>query len=246
MKKRLLSKLLYGKTLGIDQAQIVRACQSYHLNDAVVDGKIDVDHPASKSYVALMFKKKNKDYTVDPFENFPEREEGGTSDFLNVGEKVSIETKEPGGRTKGKENKKASSDSEGSTVNSVPDYLEAYADMPLRKLIMKFGTDVRFVDWLSALQKLESINEKRLKNEEKRDTLISRDLVEQYIVSEFNECHAKIMTDGAKAIVNLVISKYESNIAPEVIERNVSDTVSTYINKAKKKIKKTLKKRRKV
>ena len=84
MKKRLLSKKMYGETLGIDLSQITRACDTYHLRDAVVGGKIDVDHPASKSYVALMFKKKNRDYTIDPFDDSSERKEASKSDFLNV------------------------------------------------------------------------------------------------------------------------------------------------------------------
>lgn len=41
---------------------------------------------------------------------------------------------------------------------------ESYADMSLRDVVEKYGTDPAFSDWLRATKLIEDINEKRIKN----------------------------------------------------------------------------------
>lgn len=58
-------------------------------------------------------------------------------------------------------------------ILEVPENIAAFLDMSLRDLITRFGTDERFVDWLNATQKIEIIEEKRIKNAEKKGELVS-------------------------------------------------------------------------
>ena len=113
--------------------------------------------------------------------------------------------------------------------------------MSLGDIVRKFGTDTRFVDWLRAVKAIEDINEKRLKNAEKQDELVSRKLVEIGVFDVFNAAHLKLMKDGAKSIAAGAISKHVSGADLVDVERYVSDILGSFINPVKEKIIRSLK-----
>lgn len=123
----------------------------------------------------------------------------------------------------------------------IPDDIGVFLDMSLRDLIDKFGTDTRFVDWLSATQKIESINEKRLKNAATQGLLISRDLVKVGVIDTFNSAHLRLMKDGAKSITAGVIAKHASGASLVEVEAYVSDILGSFIKPVKAKIARALK-----
>ena len=113
--------------------------------------------------------------------------------------------------------------------------------MTLRELLERFGTDTAFVDWLSATQKIEAINEKRLKNAQTKGTLISRDLVKVGVIDTFNSAHLRLLKDGAKSIAAGVISKNSSGAELSEVEAYVSDILGSFIKPIKNKIARVLK-----
>lgn len=141
-----------------------------------------------------------------------------------------------------KENKKRQSpqeDREG-TID-IPEDIQAFGDFTLYELIEKFGTDTRFVDWLSATQKIEAINEKRLKNAQTKGELISRELVKNGVIDTFNAAHLRLLKDGAKSIAAGVISKHSGGAELSECEAYVSDILGSFIKPVKGKIKRVLK-----
>lgn len=126
-------------------------------------------------------------------------------------------------------------------IIAVPDDIQAFADMTLRELIDKFGTDGRFVDWLSATQKIEAINEKRLKNAQTKGVLISRELVKVGVIDTFNAAHLRLMKDGAKSIAAGVISKHAAGAELSEVEAYISDILGSFIKPVKGKINRVLK-----
>lgn len=122
-----------------------------------------------------------------------------------------------------------------------PEDVAAFADMTLRQLIDKFGTDARFVDWLTATQKIEAINEKRLKNAQTKSNLISRDLVKSHVIDAFNSAHLRLMTDGAKSITGGVIAKVKAGLSLAETEAYVSDILGSFIKPVKNKVARALK-----
>jgi hypothetical protein len=123
----------------------------------------------------------------------------------------------------------------------IPEDIQSFADFTLRELIDKFGTDTRFVDWLSATQKIEAINEKRLKNAQTKGELISRDLVKNGVIDTFNSAHLRLMKDGAKSIAAGVISKHAAGAELSEVEAYVSDILGSFIKPVKGKITRVLK-----
>ena len=112
--------------------------------------------------------------------------------------------------------------------------------MTIRELTYRFGTDVRFLDWLKATKSIEDIHEKRLKNAQTKGTLISRGLVQVGVIDVFNSAHLKLMKDGAKSIAAGTVSKHAAGADLVEIETYISDILGSFIRPVKNKIKRAL------
>ena len=123
----------------------------------------------------------------------------------------------------------------------IPEDIQSLADMTLRELIEKFGTDIRFVDWLNATQKIEAINEKRLKNAATEGELVSRKLVRTGIVEPIDACHIRLLTDGAKTIARRATAMHAAEKSLEEIEKFVKDQLTSFIRPVKAKVARALK-----
>jgi len=110
---------------------------------------------------------------------------------------------------------------------------ESYANMTLREVVKKHGTDVAFSDWLRAVKLIEDINEKRLKNERMISELVNRQLVKYCLIDQFNELNKQLITDGAKAIVQCVANVTEADRNIDECERHIADQISLHIKKLK-------------
>lgn len=139
--------------------------------------------------------------------------------------------------------KKASLDAitGGEVIHNIPEDIRDFADMTLRELIHRFGTDVAFLDWLKATKSIEDINEKRLKNAATQGELVSRKLIKVGVIDPIESAHLKLLTDGAKTIALRVTAMHSAGRELADIENFVSDQISSFIRPMKAKIKRTLK-----
>lgn len=145
------------------------------------------------------------------------------------------------GQQAARETRKRQPPSPQDQIFEVPEDIQAFTEMTLRELVERFGTDNRFVDWLNATQKIEAINEKRLKNAQTKGTLISRDLVKFGVIDTFNAAHLRLLKDGAKSIAAGVISKHSGGAELSEVEAFVSDILGSFIKPIKSKITRVLK-----
>ena len=128
----------------------------------------------------------------------------------------------------------------GTVIHEIPDDINKFADMTLRELIQRFGTDIAFLDWLKATKSIEDINEKRLKNAQTRKELVNIKLVKNGVVEHFETMFNKLLTDGAKTIARRVTSMHGAGRSVEDCETFVADQVSSFIKPAKAKIARAL------
>jgi len=156
-------------------------------------------------------------------------------DPVNVATALAIKQPHIRGPAAAKETKKRLA-YEDDPILEIPEDIQAFAHMTLRDLIDKFGTDTRFVDWLSATQKIEAINEKRLKNAATEGELVSRKLVRTGIIEPIDACHIKLLTDGAKTIARRATAMHSANRPIEDIEKFVADQISSFIRPVKAKV----------
>jgi hypothetical protein len=118
----------------------------------------------------------------------------------------------------------------------IPAHIEAFADMTLRELIARFGTDVRFLDWLKATKEIEMINERRIKNAAASGKLITRDLVARGVIDPFNSAHLRLMSDGAKSIAGAAVAKHMAGAELIEIERHIADVIGSFLRPVKNKV----------
>ncbi len=121
-------------------------------------------------------------------------------------------------------------------LHKIPEDIRAFADMSLRELVTRFGTDTRFNDWLKSTKMIEDINEKRLKTAATRGDLVSRDLVKTGIIDTFNKVHIQLLSDGAKTIARRVTAMHAAGKSLEECEKFVVNQISSFIRPAKAKI----------
>ncbi len=125
-------------------------------------------------------------------------------------------------------------------VTGVPENIQAFADMTLREIIEKFGTDLRFVDWLKATQMIEAIDEKRLKNAATEGRLVSRALVKTGVFGPMDATFRQLLTDGAKTIAARLVAMHSSGREPKELEKFVAEQITSYIRLMKMKITRAL------
>ena len=136
-------------------------------------------------------------------------------------------------KTKAAKAAKAPPPEDDDGVFEVPEDIQQFADMTLRELIGQFGTDTRFLDWLNATQKIEAINEKRLKNAETEGKLISRELVKNAIIDQIDSVFVQMLTDGAKTMSGRAHAIARAGGEVDEVKKMVEDHMSSLIRPAK-------------
>lgn len=129
----------------------------------------------------------------------------------------------------------------GLTIHEVPEDIQAFADMTIRELIQRFGTDTAFCDWLKATKSIEDINEKRLKNAVTQGELVSRELIKVGVIEPIDACHIKLLTDGAKTISRRVMAMHSAERGLDEVEDFVKDQITSFIRPVKAKVARNLK-----
>ena len=128
----------------------------------------------------------------------------------------------------------------GDIIHEVPEDIEAFADMTLRELIQRFGTETAFCDWLKATKDIEHINEKRLKNAATKGELVSRHLIKIGVIDPIDSAHIKLLTDGAKTIARRATAMHGAGRPLEDVEEFVKDQITSFIRPIKAKVARAL------
>jgi HAMP domain-containing protein len=145
----------------------------------------------------------------------------------------------PSGHTARNERKKRDAPPPKTAVG-IPDNITEYADLTLREIITRFGSDAMFVDFLKALKSIEDINEKRLKNAQTEGTLVARELVRIGVIDVVDSAMRKLLTAGTKKIARMAHSMTKAGETIEKIEEEVKDQVGQYVKNIKIKSAKAL------
>jgi len=125
-------------------------------------------------------------------------------------------------------------------VETVPEHIQEFADMSLRTLIQKFGTDLRFLDWLKSIKTIEEIEEKRIKNASASKELVSRKLIRVGILDPIEATHRKLLADGPKRIAARVKALTAAGAEVNEIEKFISEEITSFLQPMKSKVTKAM------
>ena len=217
--QELVTRSEFARRAGVSPAAVTKAAVK-RIKAACVGKRIDFNHAKAKEYIAA--------------------QSGTTTAKTTKPPKKKTHTR---GTAAAKEQKKQDSlDKLGDgKIHEVPADIEAFADMSLRELIRRFGTETAFMDWLKATKEIEIINEKRLKNAETMGELVSRDLIKVGIIEPIDTAHRNLLTDGAKTMSIRAIAMHKSGKSTEEIEAWISEQMTTFIRPVKAKVNRIIK-----
>lgn len=234
-KRELLTKSDFAKLAGVTAAAITKACKPGNgLAKATVGGgvrmRVDPNHPAAVAYLDDRIQKGPR-ITVSvnggediPYDEYLEQAEG---------------TLKPTGAGAAKESRKRVSQYNIDPAD-VPDNMQDFADMTIRDVVFKFGTDYRMVDYLRALKEIETIDANRVKNAKARGELVHRDLITRGVLDPIDSAHRKMLTDGAKTIARRAVAMIGAGRDADELEKFIAEQLSSFIRPAKAIIKRAL------
>ena len=202
---------------GVSRAAVSKACAEGKTLAPAFDGKnIDMAHPAARAYYL-----------------------GKTGEQLPDARSYSRHTR---GVAAGKEKRKRAAPNPAEDLPPIDDagHISEYLDMPLRDIVDKFGTDTRFIDWLKAVEKLEAIRDKRLRNDERENKLIPRAMV-GVVIGAFERCFSLQLNDASKTISARLYSYVKSGRSVEDATQLVEDQIGAPIKDAKRRIAEAMK-----
>lgn len=114
-------------------------------------------------------------------------------------------------------------------------------DWTINQIVAKWGTEPEFFGWVKAIKELEAILEKKIKNAESMGQLIHKGIIRRGIIEPIEEAHIRLLQDGASTIVVDAISLHKAGEPEEEIVSVVEKHISSFLKRAKDKVKKTLK-----
>ncbi len=182
----------------------------------MVGNRIDAGHPAAAAYL----------------ERQQKRKETGERGYV-AGSAAA--------RDRMKQGEAEKTGSLAENLQLIPKDIRDLADKTLAELVVIFGTDQRFVDWLKAVKDIEQIQSNRMKTAEKEGHLVSRILVEIGVIDPVNTAHRRMLTAGSKTIARRLTSMWDAGRNLDECEEFVRDTIGSFIRPLKKRMVKVIK-----
>ena len=224
MAQKLVTKADFARMCGVQRQSVNKAMKEGPLHEAVVSGRIDVEHPAAVKYLNKPRKKRPSRAKT---EVRPKRDP--------TPEKVAtVATLADGAPTNG-----SGGDAEPLFTDSGVD-ISQYADYTLRQIADTFGAMRVFKDFLEALKKLEDIREKRLNNEEVQRNLISRELVKTHVFGFLDAGNRRLLGDTPKTIARRLYALARADEPIETAEKLVRDIIGSQLTPQKGRVAKML------
>jgi hypothetical protein len=194
---RLISRAELARLAKVSDVAISKACKA-RLAPACVEKRIDLDHPAVLDYLA--------------------------SKGVAPPRKLESEPPPPPAEER-PSRRELADDDEDEDAEDLD--VEHFADLTLRQLTDRFGTKVRFKDWLDARKKIADIQEKDLKNDETTGRLIERELVRTHVFGAIEASNKRLLQDAPKNIARRIYAMAAANVPAEEAERTVREIIGS-------------------
>jgi predicted DNA-binding protein (UPF0251 family) len=127
------------------------------------------------------------------------------------------------------------SDTSG-TPESLPEDVRKYWSWTLSRCIRVHGTLRGFADLLTAMAKVEQIEERKLRRKADSGTLVSKELVKQHVFSLVERTNIRLIQDLPVALAIEVHQQCKAGATVEEIQGTIMEAVSTEMEMTKKEV----------
>lgn len=197
---REVSRAELAKLAGVSASAITKACK-HQLRRACIGNRIDLDHEEVQRFLAAHGKSAPRAEPTPPADGRTRRSKTRSGDRQRPAEAKPTEKID----------------------------VAALAELPLRELLRRFGTETRFRDWLASLKQIEDIREKRLRNDESVGRLIEREYVRKHVVQHIEAGNRRLLSDLPKTIAARVYAAAGGKAPIEDAERIVRELISSQL-----------------
>jgi hypothetical protein len=115
------------------------------------------------------------------------------------------------------------------------DDIAQYLDMTLEQILVKFGDNSRFNEWLKAIKEIESIRDKRLRNDERENKYVPREIALQ-VFGRYERCFKLQLADATRSIAAQLHDNVEAGGTLEESIELTEDLIGAPIADAKKNV----------
>lgn len=249
MVKNLITKYEFSKLAGVSPAAITKALER-DLKHALVGKKINPEHPEATKYIEKHVKK----LEVPPATGIDPLYEtavaacklAGTfsSEYLRKAlgtgarrTKRIIDQMKVAGIKFDEAYIPLNKVSPDDTAEIIPEInsneIHNFGELTLNEVVERFGTSSQFLDWLKATKEIEIIIEKRTKNEIAQGKLISKSLVDRFLIGPVETAHIKLLSDGVKTISARIENLVKAKKDLSDIEAYLADQIKSFIKPVK-------------
>jgi hypothetical protein len=239
---RLISRADMARLAGVSKPAITKACDGKLLGPACQGDRVDLDH----ELVAVYLKKRGKEVPSAGATRSTKRAARGPTPSRPAPAPFAAGAAgaQPPPPKRGRGRPRNPDDDPPKNVGHMrpPEGVVEGSNQDLKQLtdlldpmVKRFGTDLRFKDWLAALKDIELIHEKRLKNGETEGGLISRELVKLHVLGALESAFKRLLGDAAKTIAAKVANTIRSGGGLEEAQRQVREEISKQLKPVKDK-----------
>ena len=222
----LVSKAAFAQMADVSAPAITKACKA-QLAIVLVGKKIDADHPEAKAYI-----RRNKGKRKARSAQSRELRKRGRPAAKPKPQRKTTAKKQPNVDT---------SDAED-FLNEDPNAdIAEFLDLTLRQVVVRYGTEQRFSEWLRSVKILEDIKKAQIANAEKEGGLVSRSLVQHSVISPIITAHNRLLNDTPPTIARQVALMVKADEPVEACEKWIREQFSSHIQPMKDRIMKALK-----
>lgn len=209
---KLITKKAFADKYGVNPSQVTRYIAG-PLKDAVVSGKIDLEHPATVRWQEIQSLR--------------------ADDKRTAAARQATQADEGDGNGAGKRPR---------PDVDAPDFadFERIGDLTVREIAELFGSQQTYMDYLIAAHKWEDTRGKRLKNDATEGTLISRELVRIHLFGALESMHRRLLGDAPKTIARRIYALAKADVPLEDGESAAKEILSSIIRPVRDKAAKTL------
>lgn len=108
-----------------------------------------------------------------------------------------------------------------------------FLNMPLREIIIQFGGNPLFCEWLKAVKLIEDVRDKQIKNDENLGTLIDREFVRTHVLSLIETTNLRLLQDTPRTISANILNLVKKNAQREEIEKEIAEIISNQLKNIK-------------
>lgn len=222
--KKLASKAEFARLAGVSRPAITKACKGV-LAAALVDDRIDLNHPAAKRYlIGDAAPKKSPATPGKRTARAPTKKAAAVKSVPRQRTKPSRPRKKlpkptPPHRPSPKLNSDGSCDE--------------LAEWTLEQIVEQFGSIRSYKDILEAHEKRERARKNRLDNEKTEGQLIERERVRTHVLGFIEASHKRILGDASKTIASRTMALVRSGANLQEVERFVRETLGATLRPAR-------------